>query len=108
MVNNKNGAGAQPNEEEIGGQLFKFVYPGDEIAGEIVASDQVEIDGKDVTRVTLQDDEGVSHIILLTENLRQKLLGLPAGTSVRIVYESQQELKGGRRFRNFRVFKVNA
>ena len=99
---------ARTNEEELGGELFRFVNVGDTISGTIVASDEIEIDEKSVSRLTLSHDDNSQSVILLTENLRQKLLGLPAGTAIRIVYEGEIPIKGGRRFRNFKVFKVNS
>lgn len=107
----------QPNPsndgwDEIKVDFVKFLKTGDTVEGRIVLYEEMDVANPSggqnkVGKVTVEQTDGSMVAFLLTEQLEQKITGLPVGTSIRVVYEGEVTLANKRRMRQFRVFKKN-
>ena len=85
------------------GIFFKFENAGDAIEGTLDKAEEIQIDGKPVSKYFLTDDSGEKYTFLGGAKLDEYLDGIEFGSFIRITYLEMLPLKGGKRMKSFRV-----
>ncbi len=85
--------------------FFRFEEPGEELVGTYMESTMVQVEGKEAVKLHIATEDGPTSC-LATFQLEEAFKYIEEGSLVKIRYEGETTVYGGRRLKNFQVFKA--